>query len=372
MTSNLWPTRLTRPMARSTAMYYDSWAMDPNWWTSTLYATEIYGKPISGLYTNTYTDRLGLSKWIRENTAKDITYLDTIGTPAAIAEIAVTDPDRMHSINSPEFFAAKRALCNNENIWDTSSNNCIYGYAEYSALSTTNLHLGNRDIIMTSPPKNETLDDGHFCDNDPYQLQWIAWPNQTRIFTYDNLINFNLGGTPSQIATDRAILTATFPWLTTGKTLVINTASCDRTNTEGTAGWNYSSYPYGYYYKWTDGSIELSQIGQAIIYNDSAFLANLAGKTITIELGGTPTSNWVLVDFGTTNYRIQRFWTGYTCYWPWAPTPCATTNGNTVTFRTPTSGIDTFIIGNNSLQIWSTTPFTRPIGAAINKVIISN
>jgi hypothetical protein len=77
----------------------------------------------------------------------------------------------MHSINSPEFFAAKRALCNNENIWDTSSNNCIYGYAEYSALSTTNLHLGNRDIIMTSPPKNETLDDGHFCDNDPYQLQ---------------------------------------------------------------------------------------------------------------------------------------------------------------------------------------------------------
>jgi hypothetical protein len=129
----------------------------------------MHGKPLSGLYTNTYIDRLGLSKWIRENTAQDITYLDVVGTPAAIAEIAVTDPDKMHMINSLEFFSAKRALCNNQNIWDTSSNSCIYAYADYT--------VGNDPRLIT---KNLAIDPSMKTETTTLKLQDDGW-----VFGYD-------------------------------------------------------------------------------------------------------------------------------------------------------------------------------------------
>lgn len=98
----------------------------------------------------------------------------------------------------------------------------------------------------------------------------------------------------------------------------------------------------------------------------------LAWKTITIELDNFPTStNWVLVDFGVTNYRVQKIWTTFNC--AWSPS-CAIIDGNKISFKAPTdpSKIQAFVIGNNLLQIWQFTPFTLPIKATIKKIIISN
>ena len=109
-----------------------------------------------------YTDT-----WIAENTRKDIIYLDSLSLSRAIAEVAVTDPDKMYTINSTEFFSAKRALCNNTAIWDTHTNNCLYAYADYTIGGDTILHQGNKDTLMASSSTIPIKDDGHFCS---YQL----------------------------------------------------------------------------------------------------------------------------------------------------------------------------------------------------------
>jgi hypothetical protein len=69
----------------------------------------------------------------------------------------------MHVVNSPGFFEAKRALCNNTNIWDTSSNSCLYAYANYTVGNDPRLITGDAAIDPTLKIATTTLklqDDG--------------------------------------------------------------------------------------------------------------------------------------------------------------------------------------------------------------------
>lgn len=77
----------------------------------------IYDIPLSSLYKDGYTDRLGLSSWIAENTRADLVYLDSIPTPSAqiTAEIAATEPQTLDT---------KRDVCTETydtlgGIWET-------------------------------------------------------------------------------------------------------------------------------------------------------------------------------------------------------------------------------------------------------------
>ena len=139
----------------------------------------------------------------------------------------------------------------NNGIWDTATNTCLYAIADYIGNDTI-LHQGNIDLLMSNSLAS-IKDDGHFCG---YQPAGTVGENETRIFTHTDLMTYNLGGTPSQVAGDIATLQTTFPELISGRELIVNTKDCTRN--PDIPGWNTSTYPNGYYYRNTnDGSITL-------------------------------------------------------------------------------------------------------------------
>jgi hypothetical protein len=115
-----------------------------------------------------YTDT-----WIAENTRKDLVYLDSINTNSHIAaEILATDPIAIED---------KRGTCGSilnepntgSGIWDTASNSCITGFADYSSSEDTAFHMGNTNIAMTNGAIT-VRDDNHFCPQ--YATQLWAQP----------------------------------------------------------------------------------------------------------------------------------------------------------------------------------------------------
>jgi hypothetical protein len=108
--------------------------------------------------------RLYENTWIAENTRRDLAYLDTksAGNTKVQQEIAATDPQDL---------TKKRDICtgtytNFGGIWDTSTNRCLYGYADYTGGDTA-LYLGKANIVMDlgrTTTMTTIRDDGNFAD----------------------------------------------------------------------------------------------------------------------------------------------------------------------------------------------------------------
>jgi hypothetical protein len=398
---------------------WDSTASAYSSWTNSLPSVE--ARDLFSLYGTGYTDRRGLSKWIRENTLLDINYLSGMTAPGviptmlmstAIGEINSTKPDSPRE----RYDLCKKDTPDKSGYWyEDGQYGCVLAYADAST---------NYDLKWTqniSPTKEwEILA--------KQKLNWIVWTTVTaNVYNNANFLSNVLGLSGFNWLIRYTPLNQAF-WTDYYKYNI----ACDesgsfeaRTNCKRLAGYkgimtNSGSIPKtielvdGFYWNnnsqpqtdniaienanpandetnrftfpaWTrnqphPNSLSITQSGQYITYvgdgqsvldhlrwitpSPSSY-AWLAGKTITIELSWeiTTTNTPLLV---LTPDASQMFYTDsagvFKCV-PAASWCSATKNGRIYTMYLGTMSPSLFLI-------WNRPDGTKPIGRSIEKILL--
>jgi hypothetical protein len=311
-----------------------------------------------------------IDPWVRENTVLDLNYLYGLGSSSLIQqEIAATEPI---------VIADRRAVCgaqldqtSGSGIWDKWAWACVYAYADYTS-GDTDMHLGIRDIPIdlskTEPLNPPSVRDDHnfrvggFWNNGNWEYAgkpcWSEVNNTTKIYSLpcirDNARIHPNGYPFADLLQAKMDLGYTH--------LRVDIAGSTE---EWASGWNWATYK-SITFLWSitpdsGGGIPIDETGESISYATWA-LGSLAGKTITIELGGAPTvANWVLAYHSSSIQVLYSNTTSWTC----VGCTIVSSSSTRLSYTLPSTwtSISNFIVWNN--RNWN-----LPISAKIQKIVI--